>query len=94
MVSFTSESNFWSSVLRVDCPFGTIQEFIGKLGKKLFPKRYNRLIIPSVDYWLRYIVLIMVMIVTARAFTIVFLILIPILHYLISSQRRLPFLFS
>ena len=58
------------------CPFGTVQEFIGKMGKKLFSKRYNHFIIPKVDQWLRYIrygVLFMVIIMTARELTLVFL---------------------
>ncbi len=37
------------------CPFGTFQEWIGKLGKKLFKKRFNRFIPYSVDKWLRYL---------------------------------------
>lgn len=58
------------------CPFGTVQEYVGKIGKRIFPKRYNRFIIPKVDQWLRYIrylVLIMVIIITARELTLVFL---------------------
>lgn len=37
------------------CPFGSVQEFIGKIGKKLFGKRYNRIIPLKVDKWLRYL---------------------------------------
>ena len=50
------------------CPFGTVQEWIGKLGRKLFRKRFNRLIphnIDSVLRYLRYAVLIWVVVVTA-----------------------------
>jgi len=58
------------------CPFGTVQEFLGKIGKRLFPKRYNRFILPKIDQllrYVRYIVLIMVVIITAREATLVFL---------------------
>jgi len=36
------------------CPLGTIQEWVGKLGKKLFKKRYNHFIPYSLDRYLRY----------------------------------------
>lgn len=50
------------------CPFGTVQEWIGKLGKKLFRKKYNRIIPAKLDMVLRftrYILLIMVVVNTA-----------------------------
>ena len=37
------------------CPFGTVQEFFGRLGKKLFKKRYNKFIPYKYDKWLRYL---------------------------------------
>lgn len=38
------------------CPLGSIQEWFGKLGKKLFgKKRYNNFIPAKVDRWLRYL---------------------------------------
>lgn len=37
------------------CPLGTLQEWVGKLGKHLFKKRYNNLIPYQVDRWLRYL---------------------------------------
>jgi polyferredoxin len=37
------------------CPFGSFQEFIGKIGKKLFGKRYNNFIPKKIDNILRYI---------------------------------------
>ncbi|MGE5677199.1 MAG: 4Fe-4S binding protein [Pseudomonadota bacterium] len=37
------------------CPLGTVQEWIGKLGKKLAGKRYNRVIPHKVDRYLRYV---------------------------------------
>lgn len=57
------------------CPMGSVQEFIGKLGKKIFKKKYNRFIPVKVDKYLRYaryIVLIMVVIQTARLGKIMF----------------------
>ena len=37
------------------CPFGTFQEWIGGIGKRLLGLRYNRLIPAGVDRWLRYL---------------------------------------
>lgn len=37
------------------CPMGSIQEWFGRLGRKLFKKRYNTFVPPSVDQWLRYL---------------------------------------
>lgn len=36
------------------CPFGTFQEWVGKIGKKIFKKRYNHFIHPKLDRVLRY----------------------------------------
>ena len=50
------------------CPFGTFQEWLGKLGKRLFPKKYNNFIPKKVDgilRYLRYAVLILVVVQTA-----------------------------
>ena len=56
------------------CPFGTFQEFIGKLGHRLFPKLYNR--IPrAIDRPLRFIrygVLVFILVMTARVGKMVF----------------------
>jgi len=56
------------------CPFGTFQEFIGKLGKRLFPKLYNR--VPRrADHVLRYVryaVLVFIVVMTARVGKLVF----------------------
>ncbi|MDC7218294.1 MAG: 4Fe-4S binding protein [Spirochaetales bacterium] len=52
------------------CPFGTFQEWMAKLGKKLFKKKYNRFIPYSVDKYLRflrYAVLAWVLFMTARS---------------------------
>lgn len=37
------------------CPFGTFQEFLGKIGKKLFGKRYNHFLPQKLDRVLRYL---------------------------------------
>jgi len=57
------------------CPFGSFQEWIGKLGKKLFPKKYNHFVPLKIDRvlrYLRYIVLIMVLYRTAITAKLVF----------------------
>lgn len=46
------------------CPFGSYQEWIGKIGRKLFPKKYNHFIPQKLDNmlrYLRYVVLAMVL---------------------------------
>jgi polyferredoxin len=37
------------------CPFGSVQEWIGRLGRKLLPKSYNRVVPKKLDSWLRYL---------------------------------------
>jgi len=37
------------------CPLGSIQEWVGKLGKRLFKKRYNHFIPRGIDQYLRYL---------------------------------------
>ena len=57
------------------CPLGSYQEWIGKLGRRLFPKRYGKLIPPKVDRvlgFLRYGVLAMVVYQTVVAGKLVF----------------------
>lgn len=57
------------------CPFGSFQEWIGKLGKKLFPKKFNRMVPEKPDRvlrYLRYAVLIVVLYRTAVSATLVF----------------------
>ncbi|NLI21999.1 MAG: 4Fe-4S binding protein [Clostridiales bacterium] len=57
------------------CPLGSYQEWIGKLGRKLFPKRYGKLIPPGLDRalrYLRYVVLAMVVYQTAVIGKLVF----------------------
>ncbi len=57
------------------CPLGSIQEWFGKLGRKLFKKRYNTFVPRKLDKVLRYarfLVLIWVVFVTARSATLLF----------------------
>lgn len=57
------------------CPMGSLQEWIGKLGKKLFRKRYNHLVPPRIDNllrYLRYLVLVWVIYMTAVTGTLIF----------------------
>ena len=57
------------------CPFGTYQEWIGKIGRKLFPQKYNNLIPRKLDAvlrYLRYVVLILVVYQTAITVKLVF----------------------
>lgn len=57
------------------CPMGTFQEWIGRLGRKIFGKRYNRFLSPGVDRtlrWLRYGVLLWVVYMTAVTGKLVF----------------------
>jgi len=37
------------------CPMGTFQEWIGKIGKKIFKKKYNRFIPYGIDKYLRFL---------------------------------------
>ena len=37
------------------CPLGSVQEWVGKLGKRLFKKRYNHFIPWGIDKYLRYL---------------------------------------
>lgn len=57
------------------CPFGSIQEWFGGIGKKLFKRRYNRFVPVKIDRvlrYLRYIVLAWVLYMTAASATLVF----------------------
>jgi len=57
------------------CPFGTFQEWISKIGKKIFKKKYNKFIPYSVDKYLRfarYFVLILVIVKTAISAKLMF----------------------
>ena len=57
------------------CPLGSIQEWFGKLGKKIFKRRFNRMIPYKVDRilrYLRYLMLGWVLYMTAVTGTLVF----------------------
>jgi polyferredoxin len=57
------------------CPFGSIQEWFGKLGKKIFKRRFNGLIPYKVDRYLRYLRYLMlgwVVYMTAMSGTLIF----------------------
>ncbi len=57
------------------CPLGTIQEWVGKLGHKIFKKRYNHFVPTKLDNILRYArygILIWVLYVTATSGVLVF----------------------
>lgn len=57
------------------CPFGTIQEWIAKIGRRIFVKRYNRVIPAKLDKYLRftrYIVLALVVYKTATTAKLMF----------------------
>jgi polyferredoxin len=57
------------------CPLGTVQEWMGKLGRKLFKRRYNHFVPAKLDVVLRYLrygVLAWVLYVTAVSGTLVF----------------------
>lgn len=57
------------------CPMGTVQEWIGTLGRRLFPKRFNRVVPRRLDRvlrYLRYAMLAWVVIATAGTGVLVF----------------------
>lgn len=57
------------------CPFGTFQEWIGKIGRKIFSKKYNTFVPKKIDNllrYLRYVVLAMVIYQTAITAKLVF----------------------
>jgi polyferredoxin len=57
------------------CPFGTFQEWFGKLGRKLFRRKYNHFVHSGVDRVLRYaryLVLVWVVYATAISASLIF----------------------
>ncbi len=82
------ESNLWvfSGVMLVTllfgsvfcgylCPLGSVQEWIGSLGRRIFKKKYNRFIGKKFDRalgYLRYGVLILILLKTTQAVSLVF----------------------
>jgi len=58
------------------CPLGSIQEWFGKIGKKIFGKRYNHFVPTKLDKilrYLRYFVLIYTVYLTTNSLRLVFL---------------------
>jgi len=58
------------------CPLGSVQEWFGKLGKKIFKKRYNTFIPRKIDKYLRYlryISLIFTVYLTTNSLRLIFL---------------------
>ena len=57
------------------CPFGTVQEFVSRLGRRIFHERHNSFVPAAVDRYLRYLrylVLAWVIYVTARSAELIF----------------------
>lgn len=57
------------------CPLGSIQEWFGKIGRKIFKKKYNKLIPKKVHHilkYLRYVVLILIVWQTYQSLSLVF----------------------
>lgn len=57
------------------CPLGSVQDWIGHLGKRLLGKRYNRIVPPRIDRllgYLRYAVLGIVLVESTRLVNLVF----------------------
>jgi len=57
------------------CPLGSIQEWIGKIGKKIFKQKYNHFVPETLDKYLRtvrYVILVWVIYITAKSGTLVF----------------------
>ena len=57
------------------CPLGTVQEWVGKWGRKLFRRRYNHFVAGKIDRplrFIRYFVLVWVLYVSAMSGTLVF----------------------
>ncbi|MEK6266693.1 MAG: 4Fe-4S binding protein [Clostridium sp.] len=52
------------------CPLGSFQEWIGKIGKRIFKNRYNKFVPKGIDRYMkyfRYLILIAVVIVTSKS---------------------------
>ncbi len=57
------------------CPFGTVQEAAGRLGRRIIGRKYNRFIPAGLDAYLRYLrylVLLWVLVMTARSGELIF----------------------
>ena len=58
------------------CPLGSVQEWLGRIGKKIFKKRYNTFVpakLDSILRYLRYFVLIFVVYLTTNSLKLIFL---------------------
>lgn len=58
------------------CPLGTFQEWIGRIGRRIFKKKYNQFVPQKLDRslrYLRYLVLVMVLYMTATSLKLAFL---------------------
>ncbi len=58
------------------CPLGSIQEWLGKLGKRIFKNRYNKLVpqkLHNILKYLRYVVLVLIVWQTYQSASLVFL---------------------
>jgi len=57
------------------CPLGSIQEWVGKLGRRFFPKRFNKIIPPRLDRalkYFRYAVLAWILVMTTLSLRLIF----------------------
>jgi len=75
LLVFASAIMFGAVFCGYICPFGSIQEWVGKLGKRIFPHRFNRFIPQKLDRilrYLRYVVLGLVVYQTAVSVKLVF----------------------
>lgn len=57
------------------CPLGSVQDWIGRVGKRIFGRRYNRFVPQRVDRalsYLRYFTLVMIVLQTTRFASLVF----------------------
>lgn len=57
------------------CPLGTVQEWVSKIGKKVFKRRFNHFVPAKLDNalrYMRYVVLIWVLYVTATSGSLIF----------------------
>jgi polyferredoxin len=57
------------------CPLGSVQDWMGRLGRRLFGRRYNTFVPPHLDRalgFLRYAVLGLIVLATTRAISLVF----------------------
>jgi len=84
----TNESNLWMFLATAGttvlfgalfcgwlCPLGSIQDWVGKLGQRIFKKRYNNFVPKRLDRvmgYLRYFVLVLIVVDTTRMLSLTF----------------------